>query len=61
MDDAPVLASACPFSGNVHHSQVQHLQQAVVRGKNRPGLGHLPQLAVKALNGVGGIDQPPDL
>ena len=60
VDDAPVLASARPFFRNVHHGQIQHLQQAVVRWENRLGLGHLPQLAVKALNGVGGIDQPPD-
>ena len=27
-------------------------------GENRLGLGHFPQLAVKALNDVGGVDQP---
>ena len=60
VDYTPILAPARPFLGNVHHGQVQHLQQAVVRGKNRLGFGHLPELAIKALNGVGGIDQPPD-
>ena len=56
VDDAPILAPACPFPGNVHHGQVQHFQQTVVRGKNGLGFGHLSQLAVKDLNGVGGID-----
>ena len=61
VDDAPILAPARPFLGDVHHGQVQHLQQAVVRWENGLGLGHLPQWAVKTLNGVGGIGQPPDL
>lgn len=60
MDDAPVLAPPSPFLGNIHHSQVQHFQQTVIGGENRLGPGHLAKLAVEALNGVGGIDQPPD-
>ena len=56
MDHAPILASARPFLGNIHHGQVQHFQQAVIRGENGLGLGHFPQLAVKALNSVGGVD-----
>ena len=43
---------------NVHHGQVQHFQQAVIGGKDRLGLGHLAQLAIKPLNGIGGVDQP---
>ena len=63
VDHAPVLAPACPFSGNVHHSQIQiqHLQQAVVRRENRFSLAHFPQLTAETLNGVRGINQPPDL
>ena len=61
MDYAPIQASACPLFRNFHHGQILHLQQAVVRRKNRLCLGHLPQLVVEALNGVGGINQPPDL
>ena len=61
VDHTPVLAPTRPFSGNVHHGQVQHFQQAVIRRKNGLGLRHLSQRAVKALNGVGGIDQPPNL
>ena len=60
VDDAPILASVCPFSGNVRHGQVEHFQQAVVRWENELGLGHFPQLAIKALDSIGGIDQPPD-
>ena len=61
MDQAPVLASASPFPGNVHHGQVQHFQQAVIRGENGLCLGNLAQLAVETLNGVGGIDESADL
>ena len=49
VNHTPVLASACPFSGDIHHGQIQHLQQAVIRRENSLGLGHLPQLAVKPL------------
>src|SRR5699024_7345460 len=41
--------------------KVQHFQQAVIRGKDRLGLGHLAQLAIKPLNGIGGVDQPAHL
>ena len=61
VDHTPVLAPAGPFFRNIHHGQIQHFQQAVIGGKDRFGLGHLAQLAVEALNGVGGVDQPPNL
>ena len=61
VDHAPVLPPACPFLRNIHHGQIQHFQKAVVCGEHGFGLGHLPELAVEALNGVGGVDQPPDL
>ena len=61
MDQAPVLPPAGPLSGNIHHGQIQHFQQAVISREYGFGLGHLAQLAVEALNGIGGIDQPPDL
>ena len=60
MDDAPILAAPSPFPGNIHHGQIQHFQQTVIGGEDGLGLGYLAKLAVKALNGVGGIDQPPD-
>ena len=46
MNDAPVLPSASPFPGNVHHSQIQHLQQTVIRREYRFCLGHFPKLPV---------------
>lgn len=61
MVHAPVAASTGPLFRDIYHSQIQHFQQAVIGGENRFGLGHLAQLAVEPLNGVGGIDQPLDL
>ena len=61
MDHAPVLPPAGPLFGNIHHGQIQLFQQAVIGGEYGFGLGHLAQLAVEALNGIGGINQPPDL
>ena len=57
VDHAPILASARPFSGNVYHGKVEYFEQAVISWENGLGFGHFPQLAVKALNGVDGIDQ----
>ena len=56
VDHAPAL----PLT-NIYYGQIQHFQQAVIGGKDGFGLGRLAQLAVKALNGVGGMDQPPYL
>jgi hypothetical protein len=61
MDGAPILSSAGPLFRDIHHSQIQHFQQAVVGGKYGLRLGDLTQLAIEALYGVGGIDQPPYL
>ena len=55
VDHAPVLPPSRPLFRDVHHRQIQHFQQAVVCGKHRFGLGHLAQLAVEALYGVGGV------
>ena len=49
-----------PLFRDIHHCQIQHLQQAVIGGKNRLGLGHLAQLTIKSLDGVGGVNQSPD-
>lgn len=56
MNHATVLPPSGPLFRNV-----QHLEQAVVRGEHGFGLGHLAQLPVEALNGIGGVDQPPYL
>ena len=54
MDDTPVLPPSSALLGNIHYGQVQHFQQAVIGGKDRFSFGHLAELAVKTLNGVGG-------
>lgn len=61
VDHAPVLPSASPFLRDIHHGQIEHFQQAVIRGKHGFCLGHFPELAVEALDGVGRIDQAANL
>ena len=61
VDHAPVLPSASPFLRNIHHGKIQHFQQTVIRRKHGFCLGHLPKLAVKALDGIGRIDQTANL
>ncbi len=39
-DQAPVLPLPSPLFRNVHHSQIQHFQQAVIDGKDGFGLGY---------------------
>ena len=58
MDNAPILAAACPFLRYVHHGKVEHFQQAVICREYRLGLCYLAELAVEAFYGVGGIDKP---
>ena len=57
VDQTPVLPPSGPFFRNIHHSQIQHFQQAVIGRKDGFSFGYLAELAVKALNGVGGVDQ----
>ena len=52
---SPVAARS--FFCNVCHTQKQHFQQAVIGRKDGFDLGNLAELAVKALNGVGGVDE----
>ena len=61
VDLAPVPLPSCPFLRDVHHRQVQHLEKAVVRRKDRSGLGYFPQLPIKPFNRIGCVDQPPHL
>lgn len=58
MDYRPVLPSSGPFFRDIHHGQIQHLEQAVISWENSLGLGHFPELPVEALNGVSRIDEP---
>ena len=58
MDQAPVLSPPAPLFRTIHHGQIQHFQQAVIGRKDGFGLvGNLAELAIKALNGVGGVDE----
>ena len=59
VNHTPVLPPSGPLLRDIHHGQIQHFQQAVIGGKYGFGFGHLAQLAVETLNGVGGINQPP--
>ena len=43
MDAAPVLPPTCPLFRNIHHRQIQHFQQTVVRRENALGFCDLPQ------------------
>ena len=61
VDDAPVLPSSRPFLRNVHHGEIQHFQQVLIRRKNGFGFGDLAKLTIEALDGIGRIDQPANL
>ena len=43
----------------LHHGKIKHLEKAVVGRKDRFGFGHFSELAVEALDGIGGVDQLP--
>ena len=57
VDTAPILTASCPFFSDILHSQIQHFEKTVIGRKYGLCLSHFLQLAVKALYGVGGIDQ----
>ena len=61
MNHAPILPPASPLFRDVHHRQIQHFKQAVIRRKDGFRLGHFAELPVEPLNGVGGVDPPPHL
>mgnify|MGYP001039217551 FL=1 len=56
------LTTSClrrPLFGYVQHSQIKHLEQAVIRGENRLGFSHFLQLPIETLNGISRINEPP--
>ena len=57
VDAAPVLSATSPFFRDVLHSQIQHLEKAVICRKYGLGFGDLFQLAIEAFYGIGSIDQ----
>ena len=54
---APILPAARPLFRDVQHSQIQHFQQAVIRGEHGFGFRDLPELTVEALNRICGVNQ----
>lgn len=42
---------------DIHRCQIQHFQQIIIRRKYGLGFCRLSQLAIKSLNGIGGINQ----
>ena len=57
VDAAPVLTAACPFFCDVLHSQIQHLEKAVICRKYGFCLGNFPELTVESFDCIDGIDQ----
>lgn len=47
--------------GDINHGQIQHFQQTVIRWEDRFRFGHLAELPVETLNGVGVVNQPAHL
>ena len=58
VNSAPILTSASPLFRDVHHCQIQHLKQAVIRREDGLCFGYLAKLAVEAFYRIGRINQP---
>ena len=56
MDLPPILSVTCPFFRDIHHGQIQHFQETLIGREYRLRFRNLPQLPVKSLNGIRGID-----
>ena len=61
VNHAPIHTPTRPFLRDIHHGQIQHFQQAVVRRKHGFRFGDLPKLTVKSFNRIRCIDQPANL
>ena len=57
-DLPPILTVACPFFRDIHHRQIHHFQETVIRLEEGFVFGHFSQLAVESFDRVCGIDQP---
>lgn len=57
MNLTPVLAVAGPFLRDIHHRQIQHFYQTIVRGKYGLRVCHFSQLAFEFLNRMSRINQ----
>ena len=61
MDQAPILSATGPLLSDVHGCKVKHLKQAVIAGEYRFAFGNLPELAIETFDGVGCVDELPNL
>ena len=61
VDAAPVLTATGPLFRDVLHSQIQHLEKAVICRKYGFCFGNFPKLTVESFDCIGGIDQLPKL
>ena len=61
IDLAPVLTATGPLFCDVLHSQIQHLEKAVVGRKHGLCFSYFLQLTIKAFYSIGRIDQLPKL
>jgi hypothetical protein len=57
VDTAPVLTATCPLFRDIPHSQIKHLEKAVICRKYGLCLGYLLQLTVESFYRIRGIDQ----
>lgn len=56
VNDAPILPLSDLFFRNVHHGEIQHFRQVVIRRENRIGFCDLGELAIEPFDGIGRID-----
>ena len=61
IDLTPVLTATGPLFLDVLHSQIQHLEKAVISRKHGLCLSYFLELSIKAFYGIGRIDQLPKL
>ena len=60
MDLPTILTMPNPFFGNVHHSQIQHFQQAAIGWEYSLGLRDFSKLTVKSFDCICRIVQTPN-
>ena len=60
MNLPPILTMASPFFRDIYHGQIQHFQQTFIGRKYGFGFCDLPELAVKSLDSIRGIDRSND-
>ena len=55
VNSTPVLTASSPLFGDVFHSQIQHLEKAVISWKYGLCLSYFLELSVEAFYGIGRI------